>query len=94
MFYNTTNEAGPQLSEYALKAEKQEEAILELFHKHPMMTPSQALSKYIIGTGKNAPLTSIRRSFSNLTDEGKLEMTNEKMKGGYGRNEHFWKLVE
>lgn len=93
MYHNTTNESGATLTDYTLKAEKQEDAVLELFQKHAKLTPSHALMKYKLGTGKNPPLTSIRRAITDLTKEGKLVMTNESMKGSYGRNEYFWKIA-
>jgi hypothetical protein len=93
MYHNTTNEIGVTLNDYSIKAENQNDAVLELFQKHAKLSPSMALSKYRLGTGKNPPLTSIRRAITDLTKAGKLEMTSEKMKGSYGRDEYFWKIA-
>jgi len=94
MYYNTTNEVGEDLIFYELKATKQKDAVLELFQIHKKLSPSQCLRKYQIKTGKvKTPITSIRRAITDLTNEGSLCETPEKMYGEYGRNEHFWKLV-
>lgn len=93
-FYNTTCETGQDLIHFEIKAKTQEEAVLELFKKFKRMTASHCFSKYLIGTGKrNTPLTSIRRSMSNLTKAGHLRQTDKKMKGSYGRNEYFYELI-
>ena len=94
-FFNTTSEQGIDLVHYEIKAVKQEDAVLEIMKIHGSLSPSQVLSKYWIKTGKtHTPLTSIRRSLSNLTKAGHLEMTEQKMYAGYGRKEHFWKVIK
>ena len=39
-----------------------------------------------------APITSIRRAISTLTDAGKLTKTNKLRGGKYNKNEHVWKF--
>ncbi len=90
-YHNTTNSQGQELMDYQLKAETQKEAIIELFDKHEKLSPSQAWRKYMLGCGKsNVPITSIRRCISDLTREGYLKQTTEKMFGSYGRQEYKW----
>jgi hypothetical protein len=43
-------------------------------------------------SGLNCPITSIRRAMTNLSDNGKLEKTNEFVMGNYGKKEHLWQL--
>ena len=40
-----------------------------------------------------APITSIRRAITDLTNEGKLVKTNSLKKGNYGKKCHCWKLA-
>lgn len=93
MYHNTTNEVGSNLVSYDFTAQKQSDAVLDLFKIWKRLSPSHCHLKYISGGKVNTPLTSIRRSITDLTKEGKLEMTSEKMKGSYGRNEYIWKIV-
>ena len=92
MFYNTTNETNPELSEYRAKAMKQDDVILELFKIGYASghTPSEVMQTVL----PNVPITSVRRSITNLTDAKKLVKTEYKRKGLYGRNEHVWTLKQ
>jgi len=90
MFYNTTNATNPELVEYRNKAFKQDDRIIKLFEDKPRSwTPSEVL----IAAFRHAPITSIRRSMTNLTDQGKLKKTSEQREGLYGRPECVWVLV-
>lgn len=88
MYHNTTNET-ERLAEYDTKAKTQDEIVYELFKIHKELTPSQA---YKLFRSDLTPLTSIRRSISNLTKEDRLERTEMKKDGIYGRKEYVWKL--
>lgn len=100
-YFNTTNESGTTLKNNVAKAKSQEEEILDLFkieynrYKNKDinimvgMTPS-----YIIKFYNKYPITSIRRALTNLTKQGKLIKTSEKIIGMYGRSEYVWKLNE
>ena len=92
MFFNTTNETNPDLTEYRQKALNQDERVLELFRARiqASYTPSEVLSAAFDRT----PITSVRRSMSNLTDEGRLVKTDGKREGIYGRPEHVWVLAK
>lgn len=94
-FYNTTNETGERLADYQHKAETQDEAILRVFRYadkvHPKgLTPSEAHEL----AGLKSPITSIRRAITNLTKDGKLQKTDDKREGPFGRPEYVWRLVE
>lgn len=90
-YYNTTSEKGQQLEIFALKAEKQDLKVLAAFVKYKRLTPSNCLTLVFLNV--NVPLTSVRRSITNLTKAGKLIKTNEKAIGIYGRPEYIWQIV-
>jgi len=90
-YYNTTNQSGTPLEESKNKASTQEGKILQLFIRNgkSKFSPSQV---WAMGFNEYAPLTSIRRSLSDLTRKGLLEKTNHKVEGLYGRVEYTWRL--
>ena len=90
-YFNTTGAQGALLKAHERQAKSQEELILEYFKTRPGMeySPSQ-VRKYLNLTG--APLTSIRRAMSNLTEQRTLRKTDRQVKGPYGRREHTWTL--
>lgn len=88
MFYNTTNETGETLKEYRSKAKTQDELILEFYKRGGFWSPSQVQENVL----PNAPLTSVRRSISNLTADGYLLKTIVKVKGIYDRPEYCWRI--
>lgn len=89
-YYNTTNQSGEALVSSKKKATSQEVKILQLFTRNPRVafSPSQVWATF----GNAAPLTSIRRSITNLTKQGLIEKTSHKTEGLYGRDEYTWKL--
>jgi hypothetical protein len=99
-YFNTTNESGTTLKNNVAKAKSQEEKIFKLFqldfeywskNKNPYigLTPVDLLDFF-----PKYPITSIRRSLTNLTKQGKLIKTDEKRIGMYGRSEYVLKLNE
>lgn len=97
MYYNTTNETGNDLKESRSKASTQDNDILEYFKKNEECSPSQVWKelreKELDRDGVTTmPLTSVRRSITNLTKKGYLEKTTNKRKGIYGKPEYIWKL--
>ena len=96
-YHNTTQSKGSELKQREGKANKQEQDVLQLFHKdaNRMLSPEQVLN-YFQATNPtkygNVPITSIRRSFSNL--RGSIVKTNSKIMGDYGRMVSIWKLKE
>jgi len=89
-YYNTTNIDGAELADSRGKARKQDDIVLECFGKFPNgATPSDIHS---FAFAHAAPITSIRRAISNLTDAGLLVKTQYKRLGPYGKPEYIWKL--
>jgi hypothetical protein len=79
----------PTLEVYEKKAKTQDEMILEYMrdNKYPSFTPCQVHR----GVGQCWPITSVRRSITNLTRDGHLIMTEELRPGLYGHLNHTWK---
>lgn len=95
-FHNTTGEIGIQLEAFTKVAKTQDEVVLKFFNSNKGIgySPSK-LHEYLIAYSliDNAtPLTSIRRSLTNLTVAGKLVKTQQKVISKYNRPEYIWKL--
>lgn len=77
-----------KLSEYEAKAKKQDQNIGRFMEEHAnqSFTPAELYLLF----GQQWPITSIRRSLTNLTDDEKLIMTGEKRKGIFGRGNNCW----
>ena len=94
-FFNTTNESGQHLKEYRSQAKEQDERVLQIFRgsgKAAILPPSFVSSLYD-RLYQQTPITSIRRSITNLTKAGKLEKTNQKRIGPYARPEYCWQIA-
>ena len=91
IYFNTTNAKNPELVEYRDKTLRQDDRIMELFKslRQGSYTPSEVL----LAAFDRAPITSIRRSMTNLTAEGKLKKTTYQRMGMYGRPEYVWVLA-
>ena len=95
-YYNTVSESGQLLLNYRAQADNQDAQVLRVFArlKRPL-TPSECWG-FLTGSMEipmETPITSIRRSITNLTGEMKLIKTEEKGKGKYGRNECKWIII-
>ena len=89
IFYNTIRETPEELAVSIAKAKSQEAKIMKCFEKYQKpLSPSMVLSLAEL----NCPITSIRRAMTNLSDDGKLEKTNDFVMGNYGKREHLWCL--
>ena len=88
-YYNTTKEDGSSLDRYRTSAKKQDAAIRDHFagNANVAMTPSVVWSQVF---DRRVPLTSVRRAITTLTNQGVLRKLDEKGKGPYGRDEHYW----
>jgi len=101
MYHNTTNENGATLNESRKKAKTQDQTVLEFFKNHDQLgvTPERCLRHFKImetlseSKWHNTPITSIRRSFSNLKNKGLIKKTETLIEGDFGKNIHVWKLV-
>jgi len=89
-YYNTTNLTGTELDDSHEKAQRQEYVVLGIFQRHKELTASDAWSYYT--ARKRAPLTSIRRSITNLTTDGHLKKTDRQKIGMYGKPEYIYEL--
>ena len=89
-YYNTTNLTGTELDDSHEKSQRQEYIVLGIFQRHKELTASDAWSYYT--ARKRAPLTSIRRSITNLTTDGHLKKTDRQKIGMYGKPEYIYKL--
>jgi hypothetical protein len=77
-YYNTNEENGATLKESRSKAKTQDELVLEYFKSYDNLgaTPERVLRHFKImeklseSKWHNTPITSIRRSFSNLKEQG------------------------
>jgi hypothetical protein len=100
-YYNTTNENGATLKESRKKAKTQDELVLEYFKNHDNLgaTPERVLRHFKImetlsdSKWHNTPITSVRRSFSNLKNKGLIKKTELLIEGDFGKNIHVWKLA-
>jgi hypothetical protein len=89
-YHNTTHTAGAQLDEYEGKADSQDEIILLWFKfSGGSHTPSEIHSVLF----PDVPITSVRRSISNLTAGGYLQKTDHQKLGPYKRPEYQWELA-
>jgi len=101
MFYNTNEEKGATLNESKKKAKTQDELVLEYFKNYDNLgaTPERVLRHFKImetlseSKWHNTPITSVRRSFSNLKNKGLIKKTELTIKGDFGKSIHVWKLV-
>lgn len=100
--HNTTNESGSKLARFQKHAKTQEAQILKVFRdayvkdKTSTLSPSQVFDRLWYTRTTAAAfylLTSIRRAMSDLTREGYLIKTDDKVTSPRGRPEYLWRLV-
>ena len=92
-FHNTTNETGEKLQSYEAKAYSQDQQVADFFTCHPgeLYTPWEIQN--LVFKHPRPPITSVRRSMSNLTRDGILTKTTEKkMVGVYDRASYCWTI--
>lgn len=90
MFINTTQSTGDELKTYRGAATRQEDKVLAHFKAGGDHTPSEVWKSGILG---DAPLTSVRRAISCLTDAEELSKTTKQRKGLYNKPEFVWTLA-
>ena len=99
MFYNTNNEIGTELKKSQEKAKSQDELVLLYFRNHDQLgvTPERVLRHFQImeplssDKWAKTPITSIRRSFSNLKKKGLIYKTGQTIEGDFGKQINVWK---
>jgi hypothetical protein len=87
-YFNTTNLTGEHLKEAAEKCLSQDKRIMAFFAKKKKSYTPFEIQKVCL---PNAPITSVRRSLTNLTSDGLLIKTIEKNIGNYGRPNYKWR---
>ena len=100
-YYNTTNLKGVELKKATSNALSQDEQVLAYFRSYDNLgaTPERVLRHFRImeklseRKWHNTPITSVRRSFSNLKNKGLIRKTDVLINGDYGKKVHIWKLV-
>lgn len=96
-YYNTTNETGQQLSLFKKLVTSQDEAVHYVFKEsNEPLGPSRVYNKLCFYgfITEATPITSIRRSISNLTKQQILTKTDVKEPGAFGRPEYCWELKQ
>ena len=90
-YYNTVRKDGEQLKMALDKTETQEDLVLLLFRNNPYKnyTPFEVLKEL----GIKAPITSIRRAITDLTQDGKLRKLDIRRVGEYGEPNYTWMLI-
>ena len=91
MFYNTNDESKERLQNSRENSDRQMDIIYRVFEANPNMT----LTPFEIEAAvpQRWPITSIRRAITDLTSAGKLEKTETKRMGPYGKQTYCWKYV-
>ena len=94
-FYNTIFLNGKELKTAHKKTKGQEKLVLNFFRKNykKMFTPCEVWKYAEKKTKKNIPLTSIRRTITDLTTRGLLTKTCFQKIGIYGSKNHCWTLT-
>lgn len=90
-FFNTIDLKGTELLNAIDKAQHQERKVLDIMRVYKKLTPFEVSDIYN-SLYPAAPVTSIRRSMTVLTDKGFLEMCDEMKKEVYGKPNHYWRL--
>ena len=92
LFYNTVPLKGTELRTAKTNAASFQERVLMFFKRHQNLdfTPFQVWHSL----GETHPITSVRRSITNLTTEGKLVITENKRMGMYGTLNNCWKYAK
>jgi len=90
--YNTTKEKGQRLQEFQAKALSQDQVIIQLFERMPdeLYTPWEV--RQLAFAYPWPPITSVRRSITDMTRAGILQKTDVKKEVAYGRPSYCWRL--
>lgn len=96
LFYNTTNESMDVVAQQSIKNKAQQDRVLKIFTKvcPTLLTPFDVQRVYEKTYQHTIPITSIRRSITNLCSAGKLEKTLIKRKEKLGANNCMWRLKQ
>jgi hypothetical protein len=97
-FFNTINLDGKELERADARAASQDKLISAIFKANPgtKITPSQMHSIFARKYDLHPPITSIRRSMTNLTSDKHMNVLtrlDEKIESPFASWEHFWILT-
>lgn len=89
LFHNTIGLLPSEKAQREVKVSRQVDRVLDFFKEHPHsdFTPCEVYLKF----GQQYPLTSIRRSISDLTKMGELVKTDRMRKGMFNEVNHTWR---
>ena len=91
-YKNTNEESGDTLRKSESKARKQERKVLDCFVAGQYMSQPSIRREYFRRYGVELQIASCSRAVSNLTDNGKIEKTDVKVPGDYGKDVLTWIL--
>ena len=93
MYFNTNNINGNELLKAINSAKNQNETVYNIFKiLDREISPTQLEDIYLKYTGKRIPRSSVARSLSTLTDDGRLIKTEKQILSRYNRKEYLWKV--
>jgi hypothetical protein len=91
-YHNSVPISGNELKQANDNAINQDAEILELFKRLKSATPWQIEAR-LNANGKKWPITSVRRSITNLTNQMKLRKAGKKIIGPLGSKENVWEII-
>jgi len=91
-YYNTTGLTGRILKDRQLRADSKARKILDFFKAHPgqSFTPYEILRQLNLSPFQ---ITSVSRAITDLTTDGKLRMTGEKVVECQGEWNNKWMII-
>ena len=92
-YYDTTEAGREAVAEREQKCGKQEREILALFVAGQYLSQPAIRRAYLKRYGRELQIASCSRSFTNLTNFGKLRKTDVKVAGEFGREVYTWVKV-
>jgi len=90
-YYNTTNLTQPELALHWDNNLKVDEMIKNIFRNYPSGLTAFEVFNKLESFGYKYPLWSVRRSITDIMNEGYLVLTDDKRAGGYGRMNKVYK---
>tara|TARA_R110000796_G_scaffold178021_1_gene294789 strand:+ start:1153 stop:1452 length:300 start_codon:yes stop_codon:yes gene_type:complete len=90
-YFNTTNQSGETLVGYKKKALTQEQEIYQFLSKYGLTFSASEIEDSLF-KDRNIPITSIRRSLTNLNHDLKIKKVGQ-IKGKYGRPETTYRVI-
>jgi hypothetical protein len=92
-YFDTTSLPASELAQATSVASRQDDIIYDIFRRRiGPFSPSHILTICQL-QGRKWPITSVRRSMTNLTKRGLIRRTDEKVVGPYARPEYCWSLA-